>query len=554
MFKQVKFKVGYFILLYTLINLIQAWFTELTSDEAYYWFCSLKLDWGYYDHPPFVGILTFIGRLFTESELGVRLFHVLAISIGLVALFKLVPDREKVYAGIIILALPLFNYISFIVFPDTLLVAVSAVILYKYRLFLVKNDAKSSLLLGCLFALALYCKYHAILIIFFIVISNLKLLKNKYFYLSLLIAFLLFLPHLYWQYIHDFATFRYHLVGRSSSFTTRYLFEYLTAQSVIIGIGLIFIPFVFRPSNQFEKTLKYISVGTLLFFALSSLRGFVHLHWTSISLVPIIIMGAKFYQSRKSDYMLNFLVTPFIVIIILARIYLMINIFGVNHLNADFYHDRPLWVEDISEISGECPVVFNTGNSGLREAPMYAFYTEKFSLALFPGEYKKSQYQILNYEDSVQFKSVVYVESNSKNGCTLLKTRMGRSIYYKKIENFSSFNNIAVSCEYKKEIVEQDSINMSATIFNHRNFPLNFSDEHNLYIQFTNKEGVTKEQIVPLKNVQTIMPNSKKVVHFNLGQNFLSPAEYSFIVGFRGGIATPSVNSERKKLLITIKQ
>lgn len=63
MFRRVEIKTSYFILLYTSINLIQIWFTELTSDEAYYWFYSLKLDWGYYDHQ-------YINIEFSNVEIG----------------------------------------------------------------------------------------------------------------------------------------------------------------------------------------------------------------------------------------------------------------------------------------------------------------------------------------------------------------------------------------------------------------------------------------------------------------------------------------------------
>ena len=66
------FFIGWFI-----INLVQAGFTELFDDEAYYWVYSRFLDWGYFDHPPMVAALIRVGYAIFHNELGVRLFIVI---------------------------------------------------------------------------------------------------------------------------------------------------------------------------------------------------------------------------------------------------------------------------------------------------------------------------------------------------------------------------------------------------------------------------------------------------------------------------------------------
>ncbi|QWX85364.1 glycosyltransferase family 39 protein [Cellulophaga sp. HaHaR_3_176] len=550
MLQKIKFNSLYFIVFFTILNLIQVSFTELTSDEAYYWFYSLKLDWGYYDHPPMVGFLTYLGGLFFNSELGVRVFHVLTISVGLFFLFKLLSEKEKIYAAVIILALPLFNYISFIIFPDTALVGATALILYGYKNFIDKNNIPTALLLGFYFSIALYSKYHAVLFIFFIVLSNIKLLTNKYFYISILTASILFLPHLYWQYVHDFVTFKYHLIGRSSSFKLKFFTEFLGTQIGIIGLAVIFIPFIYKPVNTFEKSLKYIALGTFVFFAFSSLRGYVHLHWTSIALIPIIIMGAKFYSSRKSNKLFTYLTTPFIGLLLIIRLYFMFNIFGVNNLNVDYYHEHPLWAEDINTIADTTPVVFNTGNSGLRDAPMYTFYSNKFATALFPGEHKKSQYQVLNYEDSIQNKTITYIEYNNKSNGTLVKSRMGKKFYHQKIENFKSFTNIIIESEFKQD-PQQENFLVTLKIKNHRNNALIFSKEQKLYINFEDEKGFIKQKSINLSEITNIKPTSERVISIPVEKEFLPTNTYSYIIGFTNKLTSlNSVNSERKKIMV----
>ena len=66
--------VGLFI--WWIFNLLQAAFTELAHDEAYYYMFAQNLDWGYFDHPPMTALLIWLGS-FIGGELGVRIFFTL---------------------------------------------------------------------------------------------------------------------------------------------------------------------------------------------------------------------------------------------------------------------------------------------------------------------------------------------------------------------------------------------------------------------------------------------------------------------------------------------
>ena len=50
---------------------------ELAHDEAYYWLYSKNLDWGYFDHPPFVGLVIRLFSFLPNSEVSVRLGFIL---------------------------------------------------------------------------------------------------------------------------------------------------------------------------------------------------------------------------------------------------------------------------------------------------------------------------------------------------------------------------------------------------------------------------------------------------------------------------------------------
>src|SRR5439155_25888619 len=164
----------------------------------------------------------------------------------------LVPRRKpkkdtRIY--LMVLSLPLLNYLAFIIFPDGPLLFFLVSFLIGYRRFLAKEDVPAVLLMGFSTALMLYSKYHGILVVGFTVLSNLKLLRSSQFWLSMLLALVLFLPHLSWQYTHQFPAFQYQLEGRAGPITTGHLYEYISQQLLPIGPGLVFIPFVHRTQD-----------------------------------------------------------------------------------------------------------------------------------------------------------------------------------------------------------------------------------------------------------------------------------------------------------------
>ena len=353
-FKSVREKisrhpVGYFLCFWLVLNLVQASFTELTSDEGYYWFYAQHLQWGYYDHPPMVAVLIKWGSLLFSGELGVRFFNVLLSTGGLYLFFLLLPAQIKNSRAtyLVLLSAPLLHYLCFIVFPDGPLLFFSLLFLVLYKRFLKEPTVASALLLGLSIALMGWSKYHGALVVLFTVSANPKLLKSGHFYLSLLVAFLLFAPHLWWQYQHGFPTFKYHLTGRTGTYSFKHVGEYLSQQLVAIGPGLIFIPFGVKANDLFERTLKFIIIGTFGFFLASSFKTFVHFHWTSIALFPILYFAAMYYQSPKRKKLFNGLILPFVILFFIVRLLLLIPLIPAMHAGEDYYHGRAAWAKEI---------------------------------------------------------------------------------------------------------------------------------------------------------------------------------------------------------------
>ncbi len=528
------------------INLVQAGFTELTSDEGYYWLYAQHLQWGYYDHPPMLALLIKAGYYFAHNEFGVRAINVILNAWAILIFFNLLPPgiRNRSYTYIFLLSLPLLNYLSFIVFPDGPLLFFCAAFLWCYKRFIAGNDLIMTLLLGVIISMMLYSKYHGVLVVAFTVLSNFKLLKNKNFYISLFIAALLFIPHLLWQYNNDFITFRYHLYQREAASSSNRVFEYISQQLVAIGPGLVFIPFVYKVKDQFEKTLLYLIVGTFGFFLIVSINTFVHFHWTSIAIFPLLYLAIKYYHN-KSRKIIMWLLIPFCIIIFLFRLQLLFPLFPVNHVGVDYYHGRKIWAKEIHSLAGNSPVIFE---NDFRESSLYSFYSGKMGLALFSGRDRKTQYDLWNYEDSIQNKNALLIKNDSFPGSKLFHNNLSKRSYYIGVPQLHSFYNIPVHVNFPAVIDSNHNCIINITIVNSRKQPLNF-DKHKpaektiLFCSIEGQNTITDLDLISLDSLDVIPEGNTKSIVINLPTATLGKGKYKVLFGFRNPPLQNSFNA-----------
>ncbi|WP_315819032.1 hypothetical protein [Paraflavitalea speifideaquila] len=90
------------------MNLIQAGYTELFDDEAYYWVYAQFPDWGYFDHPPLIALLIKAGYSIFPNELGVRFFIVLLNTATIFITRQLLPKKMTTF--FMLLPVPLLLY------------------------------------------------------------------------------------------------------------------------------------------------------------------------------------------------------------------------------------------------------------------------------------------------------------------------------------------------------------------------------------------------------------------------------------------------------------
>ena len=392
-----------------ILNVIQAGFTELANDEAYYFMFSGDLAWGYFDHPPMTALLVRLGR-FLGGELGVRFFFTLLQPVYLYLLWlivrpKVVEARDVAFFALIASAMPILQLYGFIAVPDGPLMLFTALLLWAYKRFTESDGWGWALLMGLSIAALAYSKYHGALVVLLLVLSNLSLLKKTKFYAACLLAAVLILPHLAWQYDHDWVSFRYHLSGRNRDFEFGFVTEY------ILNLFAIFNPLLFpvflaawwktRSESPVLRALSAIAAGFILFFLASTLRGYVQPQWEIPAAFGVI--ATLFLYARNRPRLRRYVVRVgwiTLALVALVRIEMIFNPLG---LKFEVFGNRASYGR-IAELAQGAPVIFDGQYTA---AAKYSFYTGGEAYAQPSIHYRTSQYELRGDDDAMAGRRVL---------------------------------------------------------------------------------------------------------------------------------------------------
>lgn len=358
-------------------NLVQAGFSELADDEAYYHMFAEGLAWGYFDHPPMTALLVWAGEHLFGGELGVRLFFTVLQPLYLWILWRLIrpadADRRDANLYMVLTAATLMLQLyGFIAVPDGPLMMTAALFLLTFKWF-AEERRLAWLWMGIAMALMAYSKYHGALVVLFALAANPRQLLRPALYLSGAVAALLLIPHLVWQYEHDWASFAYHLAGRNSLFRPGYVFEFLA--NMLVVFNPFFVPLYVqawrkvRPRTAVERVLKLLPVAFILFFLLSSLRGYVQPQWVIVACFGLVYV--LFTYARRHRRTRRYVVRAGVVTIALIAVVRLVMIFNPTGIRFEVFNN-PESYGAIAEVAEGRPVVFRRGYA---VAAKYAFYT-----------------------------------------------------------------------------------------------------------------------------------------------------------------------------------
>jgi len=520
------------------LNFIQAIFTEVISDEAYYYLYGENLAWGYFDHPPMIGLSIYISNLLFSGNLSIRfmtiLFQVGTLWVSWKLIDEKLPDANKVLTFFIISAsLVMFQAYGFITTPDVPFLFFTALFLFSYQKFLEKESWINILLLAISMAGLIYSKYHAVLVIGLIVLSNIKLLTRYKFWIAGLLALALLIPHIYWQVARDFPSIRYHVEDRNNGFEWPCFLGFIPNQMAVFNpftLGaVVYILIKHRASGAFERGLYFLIIGFIGFFFVLSTFRYVEPHWTIACSIPIIVL--LYRQSMQNEKLMRFVkrwIAPSILLVLIARIVLACGLLP-QRLEFSGKDKRCKAIEAVAE---DLPVVF-TGS--FQQASDYHFFRQKVSLLLSAANSRMTQFDFLQKELEYQEKPVFVCASMPGKSQTYKVDDQTVEGYFAK--HFQSVNRMKIEFELTKKVFYTgDTLHLDLKIINptgqdidfqHPEFPVICKVGYGAFpgtrkIEFFNCELNEPVHILPAngkieRELTAVIPN-------------LSPSRYQFLV------------------------
>jgi hypothetical protein len=401
------------MLAWVALNVLQACFTGLDGDEAYYWIYSRNLQWGYFDHPPMVALSIKLGELFGHGPLFTRLGAILFSAGTIFFGFKALPEQLRLVKWYVLVftSVLIFHIYGFVVTPDSPLLFFTALFFYAYRLYLKKEDARHILFLAFSIVGLMYSKYHGILPVFFVFLSNPALIRKRSAWLVVLLVTAAFLPHLIWQYHHGWPTIRYHLFERSRGVykiekTTNYLLGQLLVWGPLTTLPALFFFFRQRQKDRYLRAHQFMFWGVLLFFLFSAFKKNIEPHWTLTGGISFMVLLMQVLSSAtaKIKKLFAVLLSANILLVLAARALLVLPnspAKNIDRLKVQIYSKA--WADSIYKITAGTPVVFVDNYS---HAALYQYYhPAELSTCYSTINYRKNNFN-LSDESLLNNKSV----------------------------------------------------------------------------------------------------------------------------------------------------
>ncbi len=232
-----------------LLRLVYFGLAQLIPDEAYYWQYAQHMDLSFYDHPPMVAWLIWLGTsILGHNEFGVRIGALLCGLFAMAYLYALAQNlynKSTAMRAVLLLAiLPIGFTSGLLMIPDAPLIAAWAATLYYMERALVAGKNSAWLGMGIAFGLGLLSKYTlgllGIAALVFVIIdpSARRWMKRPHPYLAALLALILFSPVIIWNYENNWISFAFQsnrVLADSYQFSVHHLILHIVILLTPIG-------------------------------------------------------------------------------------------------------------------------------------------------------------------------------------------------------------------------------------------------------------------------------------------------------------------------------
>ncbi|MGA0012061.1 MAG: ArnT family glycosyltransferase [Flavobacteriaceae bacterium] len=449
----------FFALLILLVNLLQATYTELLKDEAYYWYYAKQLKWGYFDHPPFVALLASTSA-FLSGEIGLRLGSVfLSIGAYFLVFFSLEKETQQRHSTnfwLVLLSLPLVNLYGFLTLPDSGTLFFTALFIFAYKQFLQQKNW-ATLWLAVAMAGLMYSKYTGILIILATLFSNLSLLKNRNAWIAVGLSLLFFSGHLWWLNENAFITLRFHFSERPNHAYSFGAFTGLFLLNAIALFGLFAYDiyravFRFKSADTFKRGLIFMTLGVLVFFFWSTFAKKSQLQWLLPACYPALILFFEQFDSGSNrPKRLKVIALLSLLLLAVLRVFMSVPQWSPWRLETHGVSD---WALAIEQQTSTETVLFK---DGYQKAALFEFYTGKPALSLNSLIYRPNAYDFDERWSSLQQQRLALVSYSSDGELTI--SELDEFFYYgpRFFDHFDELSSLKLEGESKAYVALLDT-------------------------------------------------------------------------------------------------
>ena len=296
----------------------------LLPEEAYYWNYAARPDFGYLDHPPMVAWLIALAEgLFGHGEAAIRMAALACGAVMMAFVWQLarrLVDRAAAgMAAALAVTLPYAFFLAGqLITPDAPLAAAWAAALYFLHRALVGGEARAWAGVGAALGIGMLSKYTIALLGPAALLFCLLDARARTWFLrpqpygAVLLAALLFAPVVWWNYTHDWASFRFQ-GGERFVEPARFQLHVMLQNILLVAtpLPLLVLPLLFarrwtaqpapasgpdpEPAHAEPRNRLFVACFTfapLAVFAWSALRHEPRLNWTGpIWLATLPLLG-----------------------------------------------------------------------------------------------------------------------------------------------------------------------------------------------------------------------------------------------------------------------
>jgi dolichol-phosphate mannosyltransferase len=298
--------------------LLSGWI-PLIPQEAYYWMYSRHLAFGYFDHPPFVALMIWLGTaVFGTNEFGVRIVGQLLMLGSVALLYKLTRvfyGRATAVGAIAgFLLIPLYYHLGWVATMDSALVFFTLAAMLGFLMAVEKDDPRGWWIAGASSGLAMLSKYTGVFCLVGMFAAILIHRPWRFYltrrgpWLASTGSLLLFSPVVVWNYQHHWASFRFQTVDRLARSVNPLigLSSALAGQTAVaLPLAIIAVAVLAMLATRKARRLAFdscskryafaiaFSVPLLSVLTLESLRTTVHINWAAPALLSLIAPAAQ---------------------------------------------------------------------------------------------------------------------------------------------------------------------------------------------------------------------------------------------------------------------